>query len=125
MLMFDLDDFKQVNDTWSHTVGDDVLQQVAELLRSGTRPSDVCARFGGEEFVVVLTDCDRRRAGQVADELRRSIRHHDWGQLADGLVVTASIGVADLADVPDPRSLIMAADRALYRAKHAGTDQVH
>lgn len=124
VLMFDLDDFKQVNDRFSHTVGDDVLRRVAGILRDNTRPTDLCARFGGEEFVVVLPDCDLDQARKVADQLRGDIARHDWSTIAAGLQVTSSVGAAVLGQAPDAAALLQASDRALYAAKHAGKDRV-
>jgi diguanylate cyclase (GGDEF)-like protein len=124
LLLFDLDDFKQVNDTFSHAVGDDVLRRVATVLVEGTRPTDLCVRFGGEEFVVVLPGCDLARTRRIGDELRRAVRAVPWDELATGLCVTASVGAAVRSAVPDPASLLLAADRAMYAAKHDGKDQV-
>jgi diguanylate cyclase (GGDEF)-like protein len=124
LLLFDLDDFKRINDTFSHSTGDEVLRTVAERLRAGTRPTDTCVRFGGEEFVVVLPGCDLARASAVGDDLRVAIRTGAWSELAEGLVVTASVGAAVLSSVPDAASLLLAADRAMYEAKHEGKDQV-
>jgi diguanylate cyclase (GGDEF)-like protein len=124
LLLLDLDDFKRVNDDFSHSVGDEVLRSVARILRSSTRPTDVCARFGGEEFVVVLPGCDRERGGRVARELVSRVRGHPWPQVAEALSVTTSIGLATLAEVGDAAGLLDAADRALYAAKHAGKDRV-
>jgi diguanylate cyclase (GGDEF)-like protein len=124
LLLFDLDDFKRINDTFSHATGDDVLRLVAERLRAGTRPTDTCVRFGGEEFVVVLPGCDLAQASAVGDDLRVAIRSWPWEELAEGLIVTASVGAAVLSSVPDAASLLLAADRAMYEAKHEGKDQV-
>jgi diguanylate cyclase (GGDEF)-like protein len=124
LLLLDLDDFKRVNDDFSHSVGDEVLRTVARLLRRTTRPTDVCARFGGEEFVVVLPGCDRERATRVARDLVDRVRSQPWGTVSEGLAVTTSIGVATLAEVGDPSAMLDAADRALYAAKHAGKDRV-
>jgi diguanylate cyclase len=124
LLLLDLDDFKRVNDDFSHSVGDEVLRSVAGVLREATRPTDVCARFGGEEFVVVLPGCDRERGARVARELVRRVRGHRWSKIAEDLSVTTSVGVATLTEVGDAAGLLDAADRALYAAKHAGKDRV-
>jgi diguanylate cyclase (GGDEF)-like protein len=124
VLLLDLDDFKRINDGFSHSVGDDVLRVVAELLRAATRQADLCARYGGEEFVVVLPHAHLERALGVAEEIRLRVAEYDWSQLAAGLRVTTSIGVALLSESGDVRSLLGAADRALYEAKRQGKDQV-
>lgn len=123
LLLFDLDDFKQVNDRFSHAVGDDVLRQVGQLLRANARPTDLCARFGGEEFVVVLPDTDLAEARGVADERCAVIRGYDWGGLTSGLRVTTSVGTASWDRVTDRSALLATADRALYAAKGAGKDR--
>jgi diguanylate cyclase len=124
VLLLDLDDFKRVNDVFSHSTGDEVLRAVGQLLRASTRPTDVCARYGGEEFVVLLPGCDQTAAQQVAGTLVRRIREHPWTTLAPGLAVTSSLGLATLAEVDAPELLLGAADRALYAAKHDGKDRV-
>ena len=124
LLLFDLDDFKRVNDRHSHSVGDEVLRGIADVLRSTTRPTDVCARYGGEEFVVLVPGCDLAQATEVAQDLRRAVRRHDWAAIVDDLAVTTSIGVAVLSDVADAHDLLAAADRALYAAKFGGKDRV-
>ncbi len=125
ILLFDLDDFKQVNDGFSHTIGDEVLRAIGRILRASTRATDLCARYGGEEFVVALQDCDAEQARKTADDLRNRIASQDWSRIADGLQITTSAGVAMLSQVADPQDLLDAADRALYGAKHAGKDRVH
>lgn len=125
VLLFDLDDFKQVNDGFSHTIGDEVLRAIGGILRASTRATDLCARYGGEEFVVALQGCDLEHAHKSADDLRNRIASQDWSRIAEHLRVTTSAGVALLSDVADPKDLLDAADRALYGAKHAGKDRVH
>lgn len=124
VLLLDLDDFKRINDGFSHSVGDEVLRLTAELLRGAARQSDLCARYGGEEFVVVLPYAHHDRALGIAEEVRFRIADHDWSRVAPGLRVTTSIGVALLSETGDVRALLGAADRALYDAKRHGKDQV-
>lgn len=124
VLLLDLDDFKRVNDDFSHAVGDEVLRALASLLRKGIRPTDICARYGGEEFVVVLPGCGRARAHEIASELVVAIRAFGWTSISSRLAVTSSIGAATLAEVGAPELLLDVADRALYAAKHGGKDRV-
>jgi diguanylate cyclase (GGDEF)-like protein len=131
LLMVDLDHFKQINDTWGHPAGDDMLIAVANVLRTETRPADVVGRFGGEEFVVLLPDTDGSASVAAAERIRLRVA---------GLTVistdkrggpavisgrTTSIGVAvrpwHASDLPD---LLQAADGAVYAAKEGGRDQV-
>lgn len=131
LLMVDLDHFKNINDTWGHPAGDDVLQYVAHALRSATRPSDVIGRFGGEEFVLLLPDADREEASAAGERIRQTISdlHVPTTDKRGGPVAishrTTSVGVAVYpmhADGLDP--LLQAADAAVYEAKEGGRDQV-
>lgn len=129
VLVLDLDHFKRVNDTHGHEAGDAVLQQVARRLTLAIRPSDVLARYGDEEFVVLLPGADVEVAQEVAERVRRSIGEqpfalpHRQGD-GSGLRVTASLrGAAHPAHTTRPEELIRVADRALYAAKAAGRDR--
>jgi len=122
--MLDIDHFKQINDRYSHTVGDQVLQQLAALLRSHCRDQDLPARYGGEEFVVVFSGVELESAATICERLRVSIEAWDWQTIADKLRVTTSIGVWDLASSPDAQSGLASADALLYQAKAAGRNRV-
>lgn len=124
LILFDLDDFKLINDHYSHSVGDEVLRGIGEALRSRCRPTDVCARYGGEEFVVALPGCDHEDAYAVAVTLGEAIREQRWEHLDPDLQVTASAGIAMLVEGMDAQGLLAAADRVLYEAKSQGKDQV-
>ncbi|MCU0483507.1 MAG: diguanylate cyclase, partial [Chloroflexi bacterium] len=119
LLMVDLDDFKLVNDTFGHQYGDRVLAWVAEQIRSTLRASDVPARYGGDEFAVVLPETDRAEACQAAERILEVFRLRAFRDASHGPVpIGASIGVAAFpADGESPRALVGAADRACYRAK--------
>ncbi len=123
LVLVDIDHFKAVNDTHGHEVGDEVLVRVANALRTIVRGSDLVVRWGGDEFLLLL-DTDHlgvaeRRCLDVAEAVRRD----DWDDLADGLAVTLSIGLA-VGKVGDLDALRHMADRALYRAKERGRDGV-
>jgi diguanylate cyclase (GGDEF)-like protein len=126
LLMIDLDHFKRVNDRHGHLAGDAVLAAAGMALRALKRPSDVAARYGGEELALLVPDADRAAAGAVAARVRRMLGelvHRDAGGAE--FRVTASVGVAVLGDeVSDASSLIARADAALYGAKDAGRDRV-
>lgn len=131
VVMFDIDHFKRVNDTWGHLVGDQVLKACAESVRSGVRENiDWPVRYGGEEFVVVLPETDMAGAVIVAERLRQRIALIQTS-VGDGAVtVTASFGVASFTP-PDQKEdlsigevLLERADRCLYRAKGEGRNRV-
>jgi diguanylate cyclase (GGDEF)-like protein/putative nucleotidyltransferase with HDIG domain len=121
MLMLDVDGFKRFNDTYGHPAGDQVVQQVASLLRQQVRELDTVARYGGDEFVVILADADADLAIKIADRIRREVEKISFGcgicTLAAG-EVTVSVGVAVFPDSADsPEQLVKQADEALYRVK--------
>ena len=122
----DLDHFKDTNDRFGHHVGDRCLQLVADTLCAQLRKSDLAARFGGEEFAVVLPETDASGATAVAERFRAAIAQASL--LVDGrrVAVTASLGVATYptADVDSVQSLLKAADQALYHAKGSGRNRV-
>ncbi len=124
LVLADLDHFKRINDRFSHAVGDQVLQQVARLLRSNLRRSDVAGRYGGEEFLLILPDTDEQAALQVCEKLRRCIHEHDWERIAPGLRVTISMGICAHPKARSHEELLQMADRFLYAAKHAGRNKV-
>jgi diguanylate cyclase (GGDEF)-like protein len=117
--MLDLDHFKLVNDRHGHAVGDQVLVALADLLRAHTRATDLAARLGGEEFLLVLRDTDARAAAEVCERLRSCVQGHDWASLAPSLAVTVSIGLTS-APPYEAQTLSLRADAALYRAKASG-----
>jgi diguanylate cyclase (GGDEF)-like protein len=125
LVMIDLDHFKRINDTHGHPVGDRVLGRVGRLLRSSTRNLDLPARFGGEEFAVLLYDTDLAGALRFCERFRANL-----AELAvpvpgaSAVQVTASVGVAVGSELVDAEALVEAADRALYRAKGEGRDRL-
>jgi diguanylate cyclase (GGDEF)-like protein len=126
MLMLDLDDFKEINDTYGHQQGDMVLREVAHVLRDTSREIDEPARYGGEELAVALPQTDLDGAFNLAERVRERVEALKIPRLDGGgvLKVTASLGVAALPDCAgDKQELIAAADAALYDAKHAGKNR--
>ena len=120
VLMLDVDRFKQVNDTYGHLMGDTLLSYVARLISAKVRSSDVAARYGGDEFAVVLPETDQRKAIAVAEKLRKAVSadRHWQGALLGNLGVGICFGVASFPD--DGRTaddLLVCADRRLYSAK--------
>ena len=124
VLFLDLDRFKQVNDQFGHEAGNDILRAVAEEIRNAVRASDVAARYGGDEFVVILTRTDLDGAARVAEALRAGIEGIGRRLGYPAGLITVSVGVAEF-DLNEPEGdLLVSADRALYRAKAAGRNAV-
>ncbi len=125
ILLVDIDHFKTINDTHGHKAGDLALQSVAQSVTSCVRPSDFVFRYGGEEIVVVLVDCNGTTARQTAERIRGDIASLRIA-LPDGsdLALTVSIGVADFAGEFDYEALVSRADQAMYVAKSRGRNQV-
>jgi len=122
-LLFDVDHFKSVNDTYGHPVGDQVLQRVAADVRDTVRASDILGRFGGEEFLVIATDTSLQQALALAERVRAAVAAHAYTAM-DGRSITVSIGVAANESADGLQGLIQHADEALYRAKQGGRDRV-
>ena len=124
LVLFDLDHFKQVNDGFGHLTGDEVLRTVAAIAREQVRREDCLARFGGEEFAVVLTETELIAARLFAERLRGTIEVHEFRAGADRVPVTISCGIASITpETREPAALIAAADARLYEAKAAGRNR--
>jgi len=124
VVLSDIDWFKKINDRHSHATGDAVLRQVAEILATHLRASDLLARWGGEEFVIALPETSRAAAAALCDKLRAAIAHFPWGEVAPGLQVTMSFGVSAEMSLGSPQAMLQGADAQLYRAKEGGRNQV-
>jgi two-component system cell cycle response regulator len=124
LFFLDIDDFKRVNDTLGHLRGDKTMRQVAAILKQGIRQADLLCRYGGDEFVMLLTQTPPDQAMVLAERLRQSIAQSSMNRLEQRLQVTVSIGVAGLGPEMSAEDLIKAADEAHYRAKQAGKNRV-
>jgi diguanylate cyclase (GGDEF)-like protein len=124
LLLLDLDHFKQYNDRWGHTQGDEELRRVAAQVTKSVRTTDVAFRYGGEEFAVLLPSCTKEQAAEVAEKIRAAVDAHGHRAGVQGRT-TVSIGVATFPqDGRAARGLVDTADGALYAAKAAGRDRV-
>jgi len=121
LAIFDLDDFKKVNDTYGHQVGDNVLKELAALIKSKIRKDDMFARWGGEEFLLLFTDIHMRESLKRIEDIRKSIELHLFEKIEH---LTVSFGVAHFQEGDDAESIFLRADKALYRAKANGKNQV-
>jgi len=121
LVTIDLDHFKKVNDTYGHDVGDNVLQELADILRKVSRPSDLPCRWGGEEFSWLLPKTDIDGARQAAERLRREVEKHSFAAID---AQTASLGVAEFRTDENGEALCRRADLALYKAKETGRNKV-
>jgi diguanylate cyclase (GGDEF)-like protein len=121
VILFDVDQFKLVNDTHGHQAGDRVLVQLAGVASGQLRATDVLARWGGEEFVILVPEADGAMAYRVAEKLRAAIAHATFDEVGS---VTCSFGVAQYVDGESAESLIARADRGLYGAKLHGRNRV-
>ena len=125
LIMIDIDHFKQINDTYGHQAGDEMLVQLAAVLEGNARSSDVACRYGGEEFMLVMPDIDRELAMAHAEHLRRRFAAHELYFDGYCLKTTLSIGVAIYPeDAGSAALLVSRADQAMYQAKNAGRDRV-
>jgi diguanylate cyclase (GGDEF)-like protein len=124
LALIDIDHFKRVNDRYSHAIGDLALQELARLLGASVRHTDLVARLGGEEFVLVLVETDAESARRTCEKLRLAVAAHDWKPVHDGLALTVSIGYTADTTVDSPERMLALADRNLYVAKANGRNCV-
>lgn len=126
VVIFDLDHFKKINDTYGHPVGDKVLINVADRAAQTLRQADVIARYGGEEFILLLPDTNREEALRVAQRVREAILKLRFRikSESEAITVTASFGVSNLQSAMTPTQMIKLADDALYKAKQEGRNRV-
>jgi diguanylate cyclase (GGDEF)-like protein len=124
VILFDVDHFKRVNDTWGHLAGDAVLKELAALLQHAVRPTDLLARYGGEEFGLLVPYTTVVEAVVVAERMRTNVAGHRFVFSGQLIPVTISLGVADLVhQIESSDALLQAADKALYAAKQQGRNR--
>lgn len=126
LLLLDIDNFKNINDTYGHHGGDMALVKISAILRERTRRSDFPARYGGEEFVLILPETDQENALQVANKVHDEIRSQMFGTSTTPFALTVSIGLSSTTTKPysDWRQMLEDADQAMYLAKNSGKDRV-
>ena len=121
LIMLDVDHFKSVNDVYGHQAGDRVLATLAGVVRSAVRVTDVVARWGGEEFMILSLNSDTEGAESLANKIRTRIEHADLGEIGP---ITASFGVTAFAAGDDAEAMVARVDSALYAAKNLGRNRV-
>ena len=124
ILFADLDHFKHINDGFGHYIGDVVLKDFAEIIRMSIREIDYASRFGGEEFVVLLVKTEIEQAIKVAERIRYGIEHFNFSDVAPGLHVTVSIGIANYKEFKSIQETLMTADNRMYKAKEQGRNRI-
>ena len=124
LLMLDIDHFKKVNDTHGHSAGDEVLKAVARGIKNQLRNIDRVFRFGGEEFIVLLSDTAREPAAMIGERLRMALQAQDYGVEGQAIELTVSLGCSTLLPGESAESLIKRADGALYVAKREGRNRL-
>ncbi|MGE4518474.1 MAG: GGDEF domain-containing protein [Desulfobacteraceae bacterium] len=124
LIMFDIDHFKNLNDTYGHDAGDEVLKEISSRIKKIIRTEDNIFRYGGEEFVVILPETDESSAAMLANRLRVEIAENPFIINDNHVFVTSSFGVSSLNDSKTPKELIKNTDNLLYRAKNSGRNRV-
>ncbi|MBU1192503.1 MAG: diguanylate cyclase [Gammaproteobacteria bacterium] len=124
LIMFDIDHFKKVNDTYGHQAGDEVIRLTSKTLQSSIRTTDIAGRYGGEEFGVILIDTNAEQCQYLAERLRKKIAALNVGFEQHEIKFTISLGIAEVSTaMGDHAAWINASDQALYQAKHGGRNQ--
>ena len=122
LVIIDLDKFKDINDTYGHGAGDDVLSSLGKLLDSEVRKEDLVARIGGEEFAILLTQASTKEAYSYAERIRQRVQNMDVSSVPKE--ISASLGISTLKENDDTESMMKRADEALYEAKESGRNKV-
>lgn len=120
LIIFDIDDFKKINDTYGHDAGDFILKRISELVRANIRQEDIFCRIGGEEFVVILKQLDIFGAYVVSEKLRKIVETTDFTYKGKTIKTTISLGVAEFSKNDTKQTLFKKADIALYTSKTSG-----
>jgi diguanylate cyclase (GGDEF)-like protein len=124
LVIFDIDHFKNVNDTYGHGAGDEVIRQTARLLKKTARNSDLCGRYGGEEFTVLLPGTTADQALYFAERLRKRVEKYVVDTSSGPINFTVSLGVCELSScIASHLEWLESADKALYRSKQSGRNQ--
>ncbi len=125
VMMFDIDNFKSINDTYGHAEGDNVLRAISKTIRNGLRRTDILARWGGEEFVAILYDCSSSNSIVLANKIRQTIEQSPFSLKGSDIKITVSVGTASYSqESSNFLDIVENADNAMYKAKHSGKNKV-
>jgi diguanylate cyclase len=124
LMLIDIDAFKHINDTSGHLAGDDIIKSIGALIAGSVRRSDVAARYGGDEFAIILPGASRGAAVRIAERIQSLLSIKKWRLNGGPETVTVSIGIASLASTDSPKDLFERADASLYKAKASGKNRV-
>ena len=122
LLLLDIDEFKNINDQYGHPIGDEVLKAVAATIRKMVRKTDIVARWGGDEFVILLPETDLKTARSIGEAIRVAVAMGDYPVTAE---ITLSIGISSTRADYNPNSLFESVDEAMYQAKRAGKNRIY
>jgi diguanylate cyclase len=124
-ILLDLDQFKQVNDTYGHAIGDHALIEITRVLQESLRQGEIIGRYGGDEFAIILPGSTYEHAGQIAERILEKLKSQPVPTKKGHIYITASLGIAELAQSAEKNldELLELADQALYQAKNAGRHQ--
>jgi diguanylate cyclase (GGDEF)-like protein len=121
VIMFDVDFFKKINDTFGHEKGDEVLFEIAEIVKKELRNVDLIFRYGGEEFIIILPETDLKKAVEIAERIKKRIENHKF---LINRKITVSMGVTEYKKGENKKDLIKRVDNYLYEAKRTGRNKV-
>ena len=124
VMMFDIDFFKKVNDTYGHLAGDYILKELATIVKKSLRKSDICGRFGGEEFLILLPNTKASGALKLATKLNKLVREHSFEHDNKTIPIKISLGITTVSHSDSYNSIVQRCDEALYKAKENGRDRV-
>jgi len=124
VILMDIDNFKKINDTYGHDIGDEVLKTLAKILKENIRKSDIPVRFGGEEFLLLLPETKLNQAAELAERIRKNVEDATVFTHNGSIKFTVSIGVAEVYSNEEVEKAIIRADNALYEAKRSGKNKV-
>jgi len=124
VMIFDIDFFKKVNDTYGHLAGDYVLKELAALVKKSLRKADICGRFGGEEFLILLPNTKASGALKLASKLNNLVKEHLFKYENQTIPIRISLGITSVSYSDSYHSIVERCDQALYKAKENGRDRV-